>query len=125
MERGGQLERVGRGIAQLGADRGGEVLDVGEAHDLRRTRSDRLRERPKRVDHELRDELVLGVVLARFRAAVAASRSSSASVAPRATEPAIGCEYACRPDLRTSSSGEAPANAVPSAPVIRYVKHDG
>src|SRR5947199_256647 len=46
----------------------------------------------------------------------AARRSSSASVPPRATEPAIGCENAYRPVLRTRSSGEAPANAVPSAP---------
>src|ERR1700674_3499604 len=54
-----------------------------------------------------------------------ASTSSSASVAPRATDPAIGCEKAREPERRTSSSGDAPANAVPSAPVMRYVKHDG
>ena len=31
----------------------------------------------------------------------------------------MGCENACAPVLRMSSSGEAPANAVPSAPEIR------
>jgi len=38
---------------------------------------------------------------------------------PRATESAIGCENAWRPARRMSSSGEAPAKAVPSAPVTR------
>jgi hypothetical protein len=48
-----------------------------------------------------------------------ASRSSSASVAPRATEPAIGWACARAPIRLTSSSGDAPAKAVPSAPVTR------
>ena len=49
----------------------------------------------------------------------AASLSSSASSAPRAVEPAIGWQKAVTPVRRTSSSGVAPAKAVPSAPDTR------
>ena len=54
--------------------------------------------------------------LARSRAARA---SSSRSSSPLAVLPAIGWLVTARPARRSSSSGEAPANAVPSAPATR------
>ena len=84
-----------------------------------------LREKGRSASTTKRDTTSCSAASLRLDRSCSARRSSSASVAPRATEPAIGCACACDPVRLTSSSGEAPAKAVPSAPVMRYVKHDG
>ena len=102
-------------VAQRPGDRRHEVLDVPERQDRRAlgdVRATRRSARGRRGASRPRPRAPRGP--SRSRAGPRPSRASSSASAPRAADPAIATVSNERPTVRTSRSGVAPRNVVPS-----------